>query len=85
MSDKVLILTGRFGSGHISAAEAVREVLMDSNNVKVEIVDIVDYAFPFMSKSIYKNFNAIVEKSPNIYNAMNKLAEEKSTGSTPGV
>jgi len=80
MKKTVLILTGKFGSGHISVAHAIKEVIEDMKDVNVEIIDIVDYAFPLIAKSIYKNFNGLVEKSPNLYNAMNKLADGKNTG-----
>lgn len=81
MGNNILILTGRFGNGHISAADAIKEDLIKSydGNIDIEIIDIVDYAFPLIAKGIYKNFNSLVSKKPNLYNALNKLAEESNT------
>ena len=71
----VLILTGRFGMGHIKAAEAIREDLLDtSQDVKVDIVDFMDYMFPALSNCIYKGFNFVVSRCSGIYNYLNKAA-----------
>ena len=71
----ILILTGRFGMGHIKAAEAIRENLLDAKpDAKVSIVDFMDYIFPCMSRHIYNGFNFIVSRCSGIYNYLNKAA-----------
>ena len=59
----IIILTGRFGMGHIKAAEAIREeILRDNEANNVEIIDFMDYMFPAISKYIYKGFNFLVKQ-----------------------
>ena len=71
----ILILTGRFGMGHIKAAEAIREDLLDtSNDAKVSIVDFMDYMFPDVSHLVYRGFNFVVSRCSGVYNYFNKAA-----------
>ena len=52
----ILILTGRFGFGHYSAATSIKEhILKENPNYNVEILDFIDYMFPFLNKIIYAN------------------------------
>lgn len=70
-----LILTGRFGMGHISAAEAVKEeIILTEKDANVEIIDFVDYMFPKFSSMAYKGFNLMVYKFSGVYNFLNKIA-----------
>lgn len=43
---KVLILTGKFGMGHVSVAEALREELAEQSGTRAHVVDIIEYMFP---------------------------------------
>ena len=71
----VLILTGKFGMGHVKAAEAIREDLTDtSNDVKVHIVDFMEYIFPDLCDVIYKGFHFVVSRCSGVYNYLNKIA-----------
>ena len=75
----ILILTGRFGMGHIKAAEAIEEQILTENpNAEVTTIDFIDYMFPAISKSIYKGFNFMVSRCAGIYNAVNKAAGKNS-------
>ena len=75
----IIILTGRFGMGHIKAAEAIKEQLEAENpNTSVEIIDFIDYMFPALSKGIYKTFNFMVSRCSGLYNAINKAAGKNS-------
>ena len=50
----ILILSGRFGMGHIKAAAAIEEkVRARGEQVHVQTVDLVSYLFPHTSNSIY--------------------------------
>lgn len=69
---KVLILTGRFGMGHIKSACALKEVI--SKNAQVEVVDLVEFLFPRISGMIYKGFGIMVTKMSGMYNLLNKIA-----------
>ena len=77
---KVLILTGKFGMGHVSAAAAVKEELEQEPGTEAEIVDIVDFLFPATSEYIYKGFNLLSDKLYGLYNLMNRLDERRSSG-----
>lgn len=71
----VLILTARFGMGHISAAEAIKEEIISyNNNDKIYIVDVMDFLFPSLSKTIYSGFNNLTSKFASLYNLLNKTA-----------
>lgn len=65
----ILILTARFGMGHVKAAEAVEEKLgADPRFGKVETVDFIDYLFPYISRKIYSTFNRMVFHNTELYN-----------------
>lgn len=65
----ILILTARFGMGHVKAAEAVEEKLgADPRFGKVETVDFIDYLFPHISRKIYSTFNRMVFHNTELYN-----------------
>ena len=65
----ILILTARFGMGHVKAAEAVEEKLgADPRFGKVETVDFIDYLFPHISRRIYSTFNRMVFYNTELYN-----------------
>lgn len=71
----IIILTGRFGMGHVKAAEAIREqILAERPESSVKIIDFMDYMFPTFSKYIYKGFNFLVGSCSGLYNAINKAA-----------
>lgn len=75
----ILILTGRFGMGHYSAATAIKQEIESSrDDACVEIVDIVSFLMPSLSKVIYSSFNTLVSKWSDLYNALNKTAERYS-------
>lgn len=65
----ILILTARFGMGHIKAAEAVKEQLdEDSRYDEVKVIDFVEYLFPHLSGWIYRSFNRLVMNQTGLYN-----------------
>lgn len=79
---KILILTGAFGMGHYSAAQAIKEeILLDEPYANIEIIDVVDYIFPKISKIIYRVFNFVVSKFLLMYNYFNIIASRNP--STP--
>ena len=69
----ILILTGRFGMGHVKCAEAIKEEIKHKYpDSDVTVIDFCDYCFPRASKYIYKGFELCVFK---FYDAYNKLAK----------
>lgn len=71
----VLILTGHFGWGHVSAAEAIRdEILEKHEDAQVEIVDMFAYLSPELSKGMYSLFNFWTRYTPQLYNRLNAVS-----------
>lgn len=74
---KVLILSGRFGMGHNSAAKAITEELYKiDKNIDVNTVDLIEYMYPSISDLIYRSFSKVVNKYPEIYNMIYKTSEK---------
>jgi len=68
---KVLILTGKFGMGHVAAAEAVADRLRARDpGMQVEIIDLMECLYPRIYKDIYLSYNTMVNRMPRIYNSM---------------
>ena len=77
----ILILTGKFGMGHYSAAEAIKQEIEENYkeiNVNIKIIDIIDYLFPTISNYVYKSFDTLVSKWANLYNFINTNNEERN-------
>lgn len=75
----VLILTGKFGMGHYSVSEAIKQEIINSyQDVNIEIIDILDYLLPTVSDVVYKSFNTLVTKWSNLYNFINTNNEERN-------
>lgn len=78
----ILILSGRFGMGHIKAAAAIEEsIKARDGNACVYTVDLTAYLFPHLSYSVYGGFRLLVAHCARLYNTLNKAAEQ--TGATP--
>lgn len=74
----ILILTGRFGMGHYSAANAIKEEIESCYyDMKIDIVDIVEYLVPETRQYVYGSFEVLVSKFGNIYNFFNKVMGQK--------
>lgn len=75
----ILILTSKFGLGHYSAAEAIKEKLLRENSQNnIKIIDFFEYMFPKFNKAIYGSFNFLVNKCCTLYNILNKLGSHSS-------
>ena len=71
----ILILTGRFGMGHIKAAGAIAEQLRQTaDDVRVDTVDFMEFLFPTLSAGIYKGFQLLVSRCSGLYNDLNRIA-----------
>lgn len=72
---KVVILTGYFGMGHVSAANAIRdEILSRYPEAEALVIDIFTVLTPDLSKSIYWMFNFWTKYCPALYNSLNAVA-----------
>lgn len=71
----ILILTGRFGMGHMKAAETIRrELLQTGADIHVTTIDFMDYILPELSPLIYRGFGFVVSRCANLYNFLNRAA-----------
>lgn len=75
---KILVVTGRFGMGHVSAAEAVKEELERTPGVSVTVVDLMQYLFPVGAGLIYSGFSKVSSRCSVLYNAVNRIDENRS-------
>ena len=78
----VLILTGKFGMGHLSAARALQEQLGQDGH-HVEIVDLFEYALPGQASARYWWFNVLVTYGGVFYNLYHDLTAN-NTGDSRG-
>ena len=64
---KILILTGKFGMGHLSAARALQEQLRQGGH-QADVVDLFEYAMPELAPAMYRGFNLLVTFGGVFYN-----------------
>lgn len=65
---KVLILTAKFGMGHLSASNSIKESIIRYNkDADVKVVDLYEYVMPHLSNSIYKTFSFMIKYTKKIY------------------
>lgn len=65
----VLILTAKFGSGHMSASEAIKEhIHAGDKDLDVRVLDFYEVTNPFLYKSMYKGYEMLVKKGYHLYN-----------------
>ena len=73
----ILILTGKFGMGHLSAANALREQLGQDGH-RAEVVDLFEYAAPELAPAMYWWFNVLVTYGGVFYNFYHDLTVNDS-------
>lgn len=84
MEMKIIILAGKFGMGHMTAALAVKQQIDNSHfNADVEVVDWLDYISPRLANKYYSFFHFLVNKGHKIYNIRYRLLENKKTDQKP--
>ena len=74
---KILILTGKFGNGHWSAAQALREQL-SADGHDAQVVDLFGYAQPRLAPTMYWWFNVLVTCGGVFYNIYRDLTRNDS-------
>lgn len=80
---KILILTGKFGMGHIKAAEAIKEELTPCQALDIEIIDWIEYMTPLCAKYIYGSYSALIRRSTVFYNLHYKSSENRPITQKP--
>ena len=71
----ILILTGKFGMGHWSAAQSLRQKILEEGEHRVQVVDFLAHALPGASEAVYRSFSLLVTYGSGIYNTYYKLTE----------
>ncbi|PSJ32042.1 galactosyldiacylglycerol synthase [Peptostreptococcus russellii] len=75
---KVLILTAKFGMGHLSASNSIRQdILKFDRNADIKVIDLFEYSMPALSGYIYKGFNLIVKYAKNLYGSYYSANDKK--------
>lgn len=65
---KILILTAKYGMGHLSAANSIKEDIEKFHtDTEVKIVDFYEYSMPFLAKYMYMGFKAILKYIQPLY------------------
>lgn len=69
---RILIVTGKFGMGHLSAAQALQEQLRQAGH-RADTVDLFEYALPSRAAAMYWWFNVLVTYGGVFYNLYHDL------------
>jgi UDP-N-acetylglucosamine:LPS N-acetylglucosamine transferase len=67
---EVLILTAQFGNGHLSVANALKQMLNECNiDIQVQIQDFFKMTRPRKYNQIYKNYEYLIKHGSWLYNS----------------
>ncbi len=82
----ILILTGKFGMGHWSASQSLRQQLLRAfPGAEVEVQDFVAEAMPNASEAMYKCFNLLVTRGSGLFNTLLQADRESARRRPPPV
>lgn len=74
---KVLILSGKFGMGHWSAANALRQSMqINLPEAEVSVVDLCQWVAPGCAGALYKAFSLLVSHGGSLYNTYYRCTEK---------
>lgn len=81
---KIIIMTGKFGMGHMTAALALKQQIENSHfNADIEVIDWLDYISPSLANKYYSFYHFLVNKGHKIYNIRYRILENKKTDQKP--
>lgn len=66
-SAKILILTASFGSGHLTASEAIKNTLITLGHRDVEVVDFFNMTMPRLNKLVRSFYMETLKRAPKLY------------------
>lgn len=69
---EILILTGKFGMGHWSAALSLQEQL-EREGHQVQVMDFFAYALPETAPALYRGFDLLVTYGGGLYNLYHRM------------
>ena len=65
----ILILTAQFGAGHISAAKAIKDYILEEySDSNILIENFLDASLPIMNKPMVKLYENNTKYTPGLYN-----------------
>lgn len=73
---KILILTGKFGMGHLSAAQTIKAQLEEQLGAEVMICDLMQYVLEEHSAGLYRAYGAFVNRSSSVFNWLYKSTDK---------
>lgn len=74
---KAIILSASTGSGHMSAARAINEYLIE-NGAQSEIIDTLKYISPILNKTVTEIYDFIAKYHPKIWKMMYDTSNKKT-------
>lgn len=74
---KAIILSASTGSGHMSAARAINEYLMESG-AQSEVIDTLKYISPILNKTVTEIYDFIAKYHPKIWKMMYDTSNKKT-------
>lgn len=81
---KILILTAKFGMGHYSASNSIKQQIEHHfPNASISIVDFFEYSTPRVSNMIYNSFNFLINRASTCYNFFYRLSEKGDINQKP--
>lgn len=76
---KILILSAAIGGGHMQAAYAIKESLLNAPfNAEAVIVDAFEYINPLLSEMIINSYLGTIKHTPKIYELLYDLSSSSS-------
>jgi hypothetical protein len=64
----ILILTGKFGMGHLSASYSLcQQIRAEFGDASIEVEDLFEYAVPEYAGAIYQSFRFLVSRASGCY------------------
>jgi len=74
---RILILSGKFGMGHWSAANALRQSMqIHMPEAEVSVVDLFQWVAPGCADAVYKAFSVLVTHGGGLYNTYYRCTEK---------
>lgn len=78
---KILILTGKFGMGHLAAAKALAVQTQNSDlHAEVTLADLYEIAFPKRNEDIYRVYASLMSNAGKLINVAYKNAVHDDNG-----
>lgn len=76
---RVLILSATTGGGHMRAAEALREYIMERHDdAVVEIYDTIHYVSPKINKAVTNGYVYLATKTPGLFGTLYKSSDKNT-------